>query len=105
MNYFKEKKRRTKNVEIIFFIIICLLAALILSFEDVSAENSFKGKACYQCTKNNPCWYSFPAGDGCNTCSSNAFCVEGTWMSQCFASCTNLNCDNWSFEIDIKKLK
>ncbi len=73
----------------IFLIILCLC---ILSAIQVSA------KECWECPRDNPCTYSYPAGDGCNSCSGNTYCENDRWYTDGLGWCTTLGCIN-TFEI------
>jgi hypothetical protein len=49
-------------------------------------------KKCADCPADKPCGYSEPAGDGCNTCSGETWCVDGKWFTTGLRQCTLLGC-------------
>lgn len=38
------------------------------------------------------CWATEPAGDGCNTCSFETWCINGEWYRSSWANCTLMGC-------------
>jgi len=65
----------------IFIILICLLVSPVMA------------KDCIECPRDNPCPYTFPAGDGCNTCSGSIWCKDGKWYTDYIGvQCTLLAC-------------
>lgn len=73
--------------------ILVLIAALFIASlahgEGVSISNK---KTCKECMVENPCSYSVPAGDGCNTCSGTTYCVDGKWFTAGAFLCTVSAC-------------
>lgn len=72
------------NKTIAFYAVI--LALLIMWAITVCAQD------CASCPKEKPCGYTVPAGDGCNTCSGESWCIDGKWYTDGAALCTLKTC-------------
>ena len=73
---------------------ICLSILLLLFFFSFA-----EAKECEDCTQEKPCLYSFPAGDGCNTCNSTTWCENNKWYTGGVSSCTVMYCGGNHIEI------
>ncbi len=73
------------NGAILMKALIVISILLLITFP-VSA------KECSECPKDEPCGYTFPAGDGCNTCEGSTWCKDGKWFTDGLAMCTLLAC-------------
>ncbi len=50
-------------------------------------------RKCEECPDQYPyCGYTRPAGDGCNTCSCDTYCIDGKWYTRGHCSCTLAAC-------------
>jgi len=49
---------------------------------------------CSDCPYEKPCIYSYPAGDGCNSCSGETWCINGEWYTSGTGLCTLKACRN-----------
>ena len=57
-----------------------------------AGEKKVLAKSCADCPQGKPCGYSVPAGDGCNSCSAEAYCIGGQWYQTPFGMCTLRAC-------------
>ena len=55
-------------------------------------EKKVSAKSCADCPQGKPCGYLVPAGDGCNSCSAEAYCIDGQWYQTPFGMCTLRAC-------------
>jgi hypothetical protein len=86
------KKIRIAQIVLVFIMILAII--ILLKVNAWPADIS-----CSDCTKDNPCAYFSPAGDGCNTCSSSTWCENEKWFTDGIGSCTLKLCTQ-KFEIE-----
>lgn len=55
-------------------------------------EKKLLARSCADCPPDSPCGYAIPAGDGCNSCSASAYCINDQWYQTHLRMCTLLAC-------------
>lgn len=80
---------------------VLLIAALFLSLSSFADEGSVAAEArsCEACPSDAPCGHIIPAGDGCNTCSTEVWCADGQWYQGNVRMCTLLSCGFPNYKI------
>lgn len=51
-----------------------------------------EGRTCKDCPEGKPCTITKPAGDGCNTCTSQVWCSADHWYERPGQQCTMSLC-------------
>lgn len=73
------------RITLILLILCCAVPVFAFDGDKVSGT-------CEQCPYNAGCSVSFPAADGCNTMTCDAWCENGKWKTNGQCRATLLNC-------------